>query len=253
MGLFDRFRSGDGSASEPPGPPELPRFDYELRYVRGSEAVEKALRLRAEWADTATPVIVGTQQNFSHLTNLWDEEEFAAVSPQDYLEAARKVDPAKWFAEHRPEAPDDPEYLEQTIKPSDWNTESGSGEEFSVVREVLSKRFYPWVLVAKVPTTQAYEVPAYLKFGGWNECPEAAVHVAVWKRWQEKYDAKILCVSGDIIEATVARPPLEKEACYELAREQYAYCVDIVDQGVGSIDALAAVLYGGKSWYFWWD
>ncbi|HUS36179.1 MAG TPA: hypothetical protein VM680_12580 [Verrucomicrobiae bacterium] len=22
---------------------------------------------------------------------------------------------------------------------------------------------------------------------------------------------------------------------------------------MGSIDALAAFLYGGKSWYFWWD
>jgi hypothetical protein len=151
------------------------------------------------------------------------------------------------------EGSDDQEYRECVNKPSDWNTESGSGEEFSVIREALSRKIYPWVLVAKVPTAQPYEVPAYLKFGGWNDCPQAPIHVALWKKWQQEYDARILCLSGDVIEATVAHPPRDKEACYKLAREQFAYCADIVDQGVGSIDALAAVLYGGKSWYFWWD
>ena len=44
-----------------------------------------------------------------------------------------------------------------------------------------------------------------------------------------------------------------KKARYALAREQFAYCDDIVTQGVGSIDALADGLRGSKSWYFWWD
>jgi hypothetical protein len=38
-----------------------------------------------------------------------------------------------------------------------------------------------------------------------------------------------------------------------LAWEQYWYCLDIVDQGVGSVSALAATLLNSTYWYFWWD
>jgi hypothetical protein len=258
MGLFNRLfgkrqdqpGSGDDSVTQPPA---LPEFDYELMYVRGKDAVRRGLELRQEWAGVATPVIIGTQDNFSQLTDLWDEEEFAAITPQDYLDSATKLDLEKWFQDQRTEVAEDPEHLEHIDKPSDWNTKSGAGEDFAVVREVLSRKLHPWVLLAKIPTPQPYETPAYLKLGSWNACPDAPVHAAVWKKWQEEYGAKVLSVSGDIIEATVARPPLEKDTCYKLAQEQFLYCSDIVDQGVGSIDALAATLYGGKSWYFWWD
>jgi hypothetical protein len=250
MGFLDQLLGGNDSVSQPPA---LPKFDYELMYVRGKDAVKRTLELREEWAGLATPVIVGTQADFSHLTDLWGEEEFAAVTPQDYLESAGRLDLDKWFADHSPEGEQDPEYLNHINKSSDWNTESGAGEEFSVVREVLSRKLHPWVLLGKIPTPHACQTPAYLKFGGWNECPEASVHVAAWRKWQDEYGAKILCVSGDIIEATVARPPVEKSECYKLAREQFVYCNDIVGQGVGSIDALAATLRDGKSWYFWWD
>ena len=250
MSLLNRVFGGDDSA---PGPPAIPKFDYELMYVRGKDAVRNALELRRKWAGVATPVIVGTQENFSHLTDLWGEEDFAAVTPQDYLKSATKLDPGKWFQDQRAEFSEAPEYLKSISKPSDWTTKNSAEEDFLVVREVLSRKLHPWVLLVKNPTPQPYETPAYLKFGGWNACPEASVHVAVWKKWQEEYGAEILCISGDVIEATVAQPPLEKDACYTLARDQFAYCSDIVDQGVGSIDALAATLYAGKSWYFWWD
>src|SRR5689334_11872862 len=86
MGLINRLfgkrqdqpGSGDDSA---PQPPALPKFDYELMYVRGKDAVRRALELRQEGAGIGTPVIIGTQKNFSHLTDLWGEEEFAATTP----------------------------------------------------------------------------------------------------------------------------------------------------------------------------
>jgi hypothetical protein len=34
---------------------------------------------------------------------------------------------------------------------------------------------------------------------------------------------------------------------------QYAYCNDIIDQGVGSYPALAAELMARDWWFFWWD
>ena len=35
--------------------------------------------------------------------------------------------------------------------------------------------------------------------------------------------------------------------------EQFAYCPDIVDQGAGTLEALAAVLVNASVWFFWWD
>jgi hypothetical protein len=227
-------------------PPALPTFEYELMWLRGNEAVERAMQLREEWKGSASPVIIGTLEEFNHLTG-----HPGRPATQESLAAAVKVDLAKWFAENARDLDADPEYSVENA--AHWDTQSGTGLEFSVVREVLSRKAHRWVLVAKIPTAHPYEVAAYLKFGDWNSCPGPAVHVALWKKWQEEYGAEILCVSGDVVEATVARPPIEKEDCYRLAREQYTYCGDIVDQGVETIDALAAILRDGRAWYFWWD
>src|SRR5688572_32659135 len=147
MGFFKRLFGGDSSGEQPP---EVPKFAYELMYVPGEEAVRRALALREEWRGSATPVILGTAESFGHVTNLWGEPEVAAVAPQEFIEQAAGVNLEEWFAEHRPEAPDDPEYLEYINKASDWNTKSGSGEDFVVPREILSRKFHPWVLVGKV-------------------------------------------------------------------------------------------------------
>lgn len=163
------------------------------------------------------------------------------------------MDVARWFRVREPILSEDPE-AEPLFNPKDWTQGSGpKGFEFAVVRGSLFGSKPRWVIVARVPTGTPFEAPAYLRFGGWNSCPESHAHVAIWKRWEATYGAKILCMSGDIVEATVERPPLGKDECYALAREQFAYCPDIVTQGVGTIDALASLLSGGRSWYFWWD
>ena len=51
----------------------------------------------------------------------------------------------------------------------------------------------------------------------------------------------------------VARKPETRAAALDLAREQFAYCSDIVEQGVGTLSALAASLMENDWWYFWWD
>lgn len=38
-----------------------------------------------------------------------------------------------------------------------------------------------------------------------------------------------------------------------LAKELYEYCPDIVDQGMGTITNLAALLMVSNAWFFWWD
>ena len=51
----------------------------------------------------------------------------------------------------------------------------------------------------------------------------------------------------------VARPRQSRADALDLAREHYVYCADIVDQGVGTLSAMAALLLGNERWSFWWD
>ncbi len=71
--------------------------------------------------------------------------------------------------------------------------------------------------------------------------------------WQQKYKAEIVAATHDVIEMRVGSPPTTRDAALALAREQYAYCSDIVDQGCETLSNLAAALLKGKTWYFWWD
>ena len=60
-------------------------------------------------------------------------------------------------------------------------------------------------------------------------------------------------MTHDTIELHVARSPRTRDDALALAYEQYAYCSDIVDQGAGTLEALAAVLVHASVWFFWWD
>jgi hypothetical protein len=73
------------------------------------------------------------------------------------------------------------------------------------------------------------------------------------RHWHQQYGAEVVGITHDVVEMYVPRPPTKREAAHALAREQYGYCADIVDQGVGSVGALAAGLLYAPSWYFWWD
>jgi len=245
MGFFNRVFGGKGGSQDPEPDEPIPKFPYELIRVRGADAVEQCLAWRKEWQGKFIPIIHGTAKDFRSLTDIWDEID----APEEFVQRSQSVDLQQWFTQRLGESAS----LDDLTDASAWNTNSGSRGEFVSIAGILTRKVHPWVWVSKIPTARPYEVPAYLKFGGWNACPEAHEHVAVWRYWQEKYGAEILCFTGDVIEATVAHPPLEKAECYALAREQFSYCDDIVTQGVGSIDALAATLRGGKSWYFWWD
>jgi len=106
------------------------------------------------------------------------------------------------------------------------------------------------VFIAKVPTVNNWEVPAYLGLGGWNECPSAEFLTAVSKYWHNAYGAEIGAVTGDTIEYLVAKPPTDKETAEKLAREQFIFCPDIVLQGTQTLLNLAGSLMNGKVWYF---
>lgn len=106
------------------------------------------------------------------------------------------------------------------------------------------------VLLLGVP---AWEVAAVFGYGGWNACPMPADHVAIHKDWYTRHGASLAYLDRDVLEFYVERPPTDIEATKRLAEEQYLYCGDIVEQGVGTSTALAAGLRTARHWYFWWD
>ncbi len=105
-----------------------------------------------------------------------------------------------------------------------------------------------------IPTSHPWELPAYVPFGGFNECPNPKTMVSVCKYWYDKYEAVPTTISGDIMEFTVNRPA-EKDEALDLSKEHYAFCPDRVDQGTMTytLSELADTLLFADMWYFWWD
>ena len=108
--------------------------------------------------------------------------------------------------------------------------------------------------LALIEAGHGWEVPARLAWSGAaNYDLSGAQHLAVLRRWGQRYGAELLTVGFDTIELLVDRPPAAKDDALAVAREQFAYCPDIVWQGVGTIGALAATQVRSRLWYFWWD
>ena len=145
---------------------------------------------------------------------------------------------------------DEPGYWEQLMG------EVSGGERidrFLSIWDYNGKQTIPIVL-AEIPVKNPWEVFAYLPFGGWNECPATEEHMAVAKYWFEKYGAVPALMTPDVLEYPIPfGTSVPSWQALDLALEQYAYCNDIVDQGVGTIGALADGLMKSHNWYFWWD
>ena len=73
------------------------------------------------------------------------------------------------------------------------------------------------------------------------------------RSWFERYGAELVGIDGDTLNLRVQRRPTGRDEALALAREQYHYCPDLVDQGVGTISALASELMASDWWFLWWD
>jgi len=112
---------------------------------------------------------------------------------------------------------------------------------------------YEEIIIAKIPTKNPWELAAWIPMGGFNECPVPEEQVAVFRHWFEKYGAVPAVVSYDTWQMTLAKPPLSDEEAEALAKEQFAFCPDIVFQGTDTIRALASTVKNSPAWFFWWD
>lgn len=70
------------------------------------------------------------------------------------------------------------------------------------------------------------------------------------RSWDEQYGLKLIGGGMDWLLAEFENPPSDWNA---YATEVYRFCPDVVDQGTGSVVALAAELQRINGVYLWWD
>lgn len=236
------FTKGPSLADAP-----LPEFPFPLVAVAGNDGIAAWKKYQALWrAEGGSAVMLGDADEVARMA------ESVSAHPQSaaaILIAAEAMTAADFLEQRKRECG------ESGVEPDvdEWPAGRIAANELSMHRDLLGKEPKPVVYLARIPTTKAWEIPAHLKFGGWNECPAPEQHVSILRRWTEKHGLEIYAMTGDVLECTVTRPPSNRTDAMALAREQFLYCNDIVYQGTETFSLLAATLLHSKVWFFWWD
>ena len=132
-------------------------------------------------------------------------------------------------------------------------SEPEPAHRFTLPYEIISNKIYDKMQLVDFRDIPFYEIPVYMQFGGWNACPFPEKHAAMLKHWNETYNASFFGTDGAVLEMSAENPPDTYEKAHILAKEQMAYCDDIVFQGTMTAERLAKTLVNSTAWYFWWD
>jgi hypothetical protein len=243
---------------------EFANFPYEVVETSGENALATWEELRN--AGRGVPVVLG-EDNLDNLLLPFDPRERARQkSVEEILAAAKAIDFPDGLRRHRrDEHAKAMAYLrkigsaadfgdEESEAPlGDWPADPWHATSLTVTYDLAAQQLKPTAHIALIPTDDPTAIPAYMQWGNWNACPPPAYHVAALRAWRDRYGAELVGLAADVINLRVSRRPATREEALELAREQYVYCNDIIDQGVGSYRALAAGLMASDWWFFWWD
>jgi hypothetical protein len=105
-------------------------------------------------------------------------------------------------------------------------------------------------VMAILKTADKYDVLSQIKTDGINYDIDNDSLVQIIKVLDAKYSLNLVGASGEWCEFRIDKEPSN---WMTLANEAYAICPDIVDQGTGSVEALAEELKKSKRLFFWWD
>ncbi len=264
----------------------LAAFPYDYVEVAGRNALREWEWLKA--GGRGAPVVIGGDEDFEAVLQPFHPDFIAQMNPPTLADTLARADvlvhPVDLLALHRQQEEEilaalekmcrqDPDMcgaLDVLAASSDGDGPRGDAPyepplgdwplitpepdpALTVAEELLTGRPLERVIIVLIPTDDSTTIPAHLRWGGWNANPPAEYHVAALRSWRDRYGAELVGLSFDVMNLRVARRPVSRDEALALAREQYAYCSDIVDQGVGTLAALAALLMAGDWWYFWWD
>lgn len=219
-------------------------FPFEVIIVPGKDALGTVEKYKSGNFSSTIPVIM------RDLERLSGEIEYYQLTPDEILQDALEINIDDFFKERENLLKEI--YGEYDIM-GEWVDDIEPRNYITSYLDFRTGEPLNEVHIGLIPTNNSYEIPAYVKYGGWNACPMPEEHVAIMKYWNEKYGAKIISITGDTIGCVVDNPPTTKEEAMALAREQFLYCDDIVTQGCESISILAGTLLNARYWEFWWD
>jgi len=121
---------------------------------------------------------------------------------------------------------------------------------------VPPNEYFEEVAILRIPTAQSWKIPAFVLYGGWNACPDAAEIMSVAKYWREKYDADICAIGNGTLEFRVGRPPSTFEGALKLLREHILFCPEGFNDLAhvpDLVQTFAESLQSSRYWTFWWD
>lgn len=198
------------------------------------------------WESYQQAVLRGRQEGFTPIVLLMDDLLLETMELNEIIESPQTYDGKAWLEQKYAEIVEWAGEENMPFDPPQQET-AGMHRFISMTMNQDAK-----AVLAEIPTQNPWEVIRWIPFGGWNECPMPEDMMQVLEYWYKKYGATVGCISHDTMELAVPNPVTESDAP-ELAKEQYAFCTDIVNQGVGSIPALAEDLKQSTVWFFWWD
>ena len=210
----------------------LATFPFPFREIAGTEAMQAYSSAKEE--GHGVPVIVGggTQELARMAHHMASRKE----TPNDFLRMALA----------------DPHPLRRKTKPKlpkTWPSVGPFNDFNPFVLYNLNLQIKDRVTLAIIPAQASWQVPAYLKHGGWNGHVDAHVKVALLRKWQQHYGAELVAVTADAMDIHINRKPATREEALSLAQEHRAFC----PTNVATLAEIAAELMLLDWWQFWWD
>jgi hypothetical protein len=104
--------------------------------------------------------------------------------------------------------------------------------------------------IGVLKTADPYSVLKQIETNGANYNIDTDSLITIMREFDKKYSLELIGASGDWCEFIVHAEPKD---WLVFAKEVYKVCPDVVDQGPGTVEALADELKKSKRLYFWWD
>lgn len=105
-------------------------------------------------------------------------------------------------------------------------------------------------VIAVMQCLDKYEILKQVQTNGINWSIDNDSLIKIIKNFDDKYSLDLIGAGGDWCEFTING---KVENWLLFAKEAYEACPDIVDQGAGTVEKLAAEMKRTNKLYFWWD
>lgn len=104
--------------------------------------------------------------------------------------------------------------------------------------------------IGLLKTTDKYTVLRQIGTDGINWDITNDSLISIIRKFDKKYSLELIGASGDWCEFIIHKDPAN---WIQFAKDIYRICPDVVDQGAGTVQALADEIKRTKRLYLWWD